>query len=166
MECPKCNRTYEDDFKFCPYCGEEKPKPKICPKCKLEPPIEFSFCPECGEKLVTQDELMLNLKNMVNTSSLTEWEKEHLMKLIKSNEINEEKLTFYIDNPVRLKNLIISDLVYFIDSNVSGRVESIIDKMVENGEFDEIDDYFDVWSIVEDVLQNPYKYGYEDDDEG
>lgn len=23
MECPNCNKTYDDNFKFCPYCGEE-----------------------------------------------------------------------------------------------------------------------------------------------
>ena len=52
VECPNCNRNYGDDFKFCPYCGEEKPKPKICPKCELEPNSQFSFCPECGTELI------------------------------------------------------------------------------------------------------------------
>ncbi len=23
MKCPKCNKTYDDNFKICPYCGEE-----------------------------------------------------------------------------------------------------------------------------------------------
>ena len=56
MECPKCNKTYDDDFKFCPYCGEEKPKPKICPNCELEPSVEFSFCPECGTELISKSQ--------------------------------------------------------------------------------------------------------------
>ena len=51
MKCMKCKEIYNDDFKFCPYCGEEKPKPKICPNCELEPNVEFSFCPECGTEL-------------------------------------------------------------------------------------------------------------------
>ena len=24
MECPNCNKTYDDEFNFCPWCGEEK----------------------------------------------------------------------------------------------------------------------------------------------
>lgn len=56
MKCIKCKETYDDEFKFCPYCGEEKPAPKICPNCKLEPNVEFSYCPECGEKLNNKKE--------------------------------------------------------------------------------------------------------------
>ena len=56
MECPNCNKTYDDEFKFCPYCGEKKPEPKICPNCKLEPSIEFSFCPECGTELISKSQ--------------------------------------------------------------------------------------------------------------
>lgn len=56
MECPNCNKIYDDDFKFCPYCGAEKPAPKICPNCELEPSIEFSFCPECGTELIEKAE--------------------------------------------------------------------------------------------------------------
>ena len=56
MKCPKCKETYDDNFKFCPYCGEEKPAPKICPNCELEPNVEFSFCPECGTELVSKSQ--------------------------------------------------------------------------------------------------------------
>lgn len=159
MECPKCNRTYEDDFKFCPYCGEEKPKPKICPKCKLEPPIEFSFCPECGEKLVTQDELTLKLKNMVNTSSLTKWEKEYLMKEIKKNEINENKLASFINNPDWLKEIILLDWYHF----VYGEQENIVIELIKTGDFDELDDFHDVLSIIDRIIENPIEYGYCDE---
>ena len=73
MKCMKCKEIYNDDFKFCPYCGEEKPKPKICPNCELEPNVEFSFCPECGTELV----------NKLN------WE---IMNKIKEEKLKEEKL--------------------------------------------------------------------------
>ena len=56
VKCINCKETYDDEFKFCPYCGEEKPAPKICPNCKLEPNVEFSFCPECGEGLINKKE--------------------------------------------------------------------------------------------------------------
>ena len=57
MKCIKCKENYDDDFKFCPYCGEKKPIPKICPKCELEPNSGYSFCPECGTKLVFKFQL-------------------------------------------------------------------------------------------------------------
>lgn len=56
MECPNCNKIYDDDFKFCPYCGEKKPDPKICPVCEIEHDIKFNFCTECGEELITKKE--------------------------------------------------------------------------------------------------------------
>ena len=67
MECRRCNRTYDDDFKFCPYCGEEKPEPKICPICGFEPTVEFIFCPECGASLISKFELaqIYNLKKEI-----------------------------------------------------------------------------------------------------
>ena len=51
MECPNCNKTYDDDFKFCPHCGTKKPEGKICPGCKYES-YEFDFCPKCGRQLI------------------------------------------------------------------------------------------------------------------
>lgn len=27
MQCPSCAASYEDTFKFCPYCGRSKPEP-------------------------------------------------------------------------------------------------------------------------------------------
>ncbi len=51
MECPNCNKTYDDEFKFCPYCGEKKPEGKICLGCKYES-YEYDFCPKCGRQLI------------------------------------------------------------------------------------------------------------------
>lgn len=50
MKCPKCNNYYNDDFAFCPHCGEEKPKPLSCSRCGFES-NEFKFCPKCGTEL-------------------------------------------------------------------------------------------------------------------
>ena len=36
MKYIKCKEIYDDDFKFCPYCGEKKPEGKICLGCKYE----------------------------------------------------------------------------------------------------------------------------------
>lgn len=51
--CPNCNRTFDDDFEFCPYCGCKKPQAKVCPRCGLKTYDEFSFCPKCGSELMT-----------------------------------------------------------------------------------------------------------------
>ena len=59
MQCPNCNKNYEDDFDFCPYCGTKKPeppKPKTCPECGFQS-NKYSFCPKCGEKLLNDAEL-------------------------------------------------------------------------------------------------------------
>ena len=75
MECHNCNRTYNDEFTFCPYCGEKKPEPKICPKCKFKS-IGYSYCPYCGKKLIPiqylrnkKHEKKNNLRDNVQKSS-------------------------------------------------------------------------------------------------
>ncbi|WP_405322859.1 zinc ribbon domain-containing protein [Methanobrevibacter sp.] len=50
--CPNCNRSFDDDFEFCPYCGCKKPQAKVCPRCALETYEVFSFCPKCGAELM------------------------------------------------------------------------------------------------------------------
>ena len=60
--CSKCGKEFNDEFEFCPYCGTEKPQPKICPKCKLEPSVEFSFCPKCGIELVDKSEYLAKVE--------------------------------------------------------------------------------------------------------
>ena len=72
MKCPKCNKTYDDNFKFCPFCGEAQPEPKICPKCEFETYDEYIFCPRCGTELIerTESYVITKLKE-----KLTKYEK-------------------------------------------------------------------------------------------
>ena len=86
--CSKCGKEFNDEFDFCPYCGTEKPKPKICPKCKLEPSIEFSFCPKCGTELVDKEEYLKQI------------EEERLRKIKEEEEIEKKKIIEHI----QLKN--------------------------------------------------------------
>lgn len=72
MECPNCNKTYDDDFKFCPYCGEEKPETLTCPKCQFKS-AEFKFCPHCGEELI-KDNIATEIPN---TNLLIDYLKEN-----------------------------------------------------------------------------------------
>lgn len=53
MICPNCSNFYDDSYAFCPYCGAEKPAPKICPKCEILTDISYNFCPRCGGPLVS-----------------------------------------------------------------------------------------------------------------
>lgn len=66
VDCPNCNRFYNDDFAYCPYCGTKKPEGKICPKCKFKS-IEYSYCPHCGKKLIPIQHLKNNKHKKKNT---------------------------------------------------------------------------------------------------
>lgn len=56
MICPNCDNYFDDDYSFCPHCGEEKPEPLTCPNCGFKS-NDYSFCPNCGEKILNKDEL-------------------------------------------------------------------------------------------------------------
>ena len=93
MECPNCNKIYDDDFKFCPYCGEEKPQSKICPICEMEENIEFTFCLKCGTELVYKSQWVSKLEEKINECK--ENHKfveaiEYYNKIIKLNPSNED----------------------------------------------------------------------------
>ena len=75
--CSNCGKIFEDEFEFCPYCGTEKPKPKICPKCKLEPSIEFNFCPKCGTELLEKEKYFVVLEQKRKAKE----EEEELLKI-------------------------------------------------------------------------------------
>ena len=62
MECPNCNKNYDDEFRFCPFCGEAQPEPKICPKCEFETYDEYIFCPRCGTELIEKYEAYDKIK--------------------------------------------------------------------------------------------------------
>lgn len=36
MKCYKCSMVYEDDFDYCPYCGEKVHEPLTCPNVDLK----------------------------------------------------------------------------------------------------------------------------------
>lgn len=91
--CSKCGKEFNDEFDFCPFCGTEKPKPKICPKCKLEPSIEFSFCPKCGIELIDKEEY-LKYEEEKRLKKIKEEEEKRLRKI----EEEEEKIRIFIKN--------------------------------------------------------------------
>ena len=46
--CPKCSASVENDFIFCPDCGDSLRKP--CNSCEKESFVSYKICPFCGEK--------------------------------------------------------------------------------------------------------------------
>lgn len=133
MKCPNCNKTYDEEFKFCPYCGEEKPKPKICPNCNLEQNAEFTYCTECGTELIEKEESMRmrqekynkrirsNLIKYVNDTIDYPILKEYLINQIKGGLINsifdlDYKLDLVKDNPKFILKTIVKKTE--LDSNL------------------------------------------------
>lgn len=66
VDCPNCNKFYNDDFDFCPYCGTKKPAPKICPKCEISTYESYMFCPKCGTELISKIEFNSEINYIIN----------------------------------------------------------------------------------------------------
>ena len=125
MKCPNCNKTYNDDFKFCPYCGEGKPEPKICPNCELEHNAEFIFCPECGTQL-TEKTKYLSAKSYFRVGyecSFDESEKA-ILNYLKAMKHEPKKWTAEIAEDLRSMMYDNTDLSYVKKLNY-------IDKFIE-----------------------------------
>lgn len=76
MECPNCNKTFDDDFDLCPYCGMMSPILKACPECLYETLEEDIFCPKCSAKLMNKIQLIKDLKEKISDyKMLGEYEK-------------------------------------------------------------------------------------------
>lgn len=99
LKCPSCNKTYDDDFDFCPYCGKASDNKK-CPTCGFKS-NEFNFCPKCGIELLTETEMnQIQAKEYYKEAIKLEVndEYEKAMKYydkateLDSNDTNEEKL--------------------------------------------------------------------------
>lgn len=118
MECPNCNKTYDDDFKFCPYCGEKKPEPKICPNCELRPKLEFNFCPECGTELIKKTYFLdaeIYFEEGIESYNESHGE-EGLESFYKAIEIVPKKWDGKITE--RMMNHIIDGCIYIFDDSI------------------------------------------------
>ncbi|MBR5504019.1 MAG: hypothetical protein IKV87_06225 [Methanobrevibacter sp.] len=61
MNCSNCNKTFDDNLEFCPYCGAENDKIMYCPKCETTY-FNEDRC-KCGRKLLTRENYAKKLKN-------------------------------------------------------------------------------------------------------
>lgn len=94
MICPNCNKTYDENFNFCPYCGEVKPEQLICPHCGFKS-NEFSYCPNCGKKLVSRYYIKKQQKQVKETK---------INKQIKSSKNPKTDLYNYLNELDNVKN--------------------------------------------------------------
>lgn len=116
MICPNCNRTYDDDFNFCPYCKTKKPSPKICPNCEFKTYDDFNFCPICSEDLISEREYQSRQEKI-----RTEEKKNQLRKIVEKEDlsfsskqilcdkINREEITDEIELEKEIKKQIKKD---------------------------------------------------------
>lgn len=123
VHCPNCKRFFDDNFKFCPYCGKESLKPKICKECGFKS-YEFNFCPNCGNKLTS-------LKEKEEETHKTTF--KYLNELIQegNNEItidsdiiltNSEAEIFSEGIPIDVDNIIINGDGHTIDAHNQSRI--------------------------------------------
>lgn len=52
MNCPHCQKSVQEDFSFCPYCGVTTKTQ--CPSCRKDVKAEWANCPHCGIGLKKQ----------------------------------------------------------------------------------------------------------------
>ncbi|HBC92973.1 MAG TPA: hypothetical protein DCZ10_08775 [Pelotomaculum sp.] len=51
MNCPNCQKSLQEDAKFCPHCGTATTKNLNCPSCGKQADPTWVFCPGCGASL-------------------------------------------------------------------------------------------------------------------
>lgn len=149
MECPNCNKIYDDGFNFCPYCGIKKPAPKICPICELEPDLEFSFCPKCGTELIKESDF-ITAKRYFEEGNKSYYEshgEEGLESFFKSVEIVPKKWAGKITERI-MDNGFDRIYIFFDDSIYQKRLnfcEKVLCLESDNPFF---------WELKGDCLQN------------
>ena len=68
MECKFCGKPVQEDFIFCPYCGNRLDGKKVCPGCGSEILCEFRYCPVCGADTVETESETVRLKPLSGAS--------------------------------------------------------------------------------------------------
>ena len=137
VECPNCNRNYDDEFKFCPYCGEKKQGPRLCPNCEYKAyDEEFLFCPECGERLISKKEHEENLEKFRIEEIRDEIELREKIERKKENESKHtKKKSLTIEYLKSLDEKIESLEKLYFDTKDEKLVKEISNTMIEKEKF-------------------------------
>jgi len=62
MKCSNCNKIFDDELEFCPYCGIENNNIRFCRKCETKH-LNIDRCPKCGTKLPITEKYINKLKS-------------------------------------------------------------------------------------------------------
>lgn len=69
MQCTNCKSEILATAKFCPECGYKVENiGKTCPNSKCNRtglPLEAMFCPDCGTKLISNNEIVVNVNDNI-----------------------------------------------------------------------------------------------------
>lgn len=178
-KCNSCNKSVEDDAKFCPACGknefisEEKTnegiQQNICPNCNTAISEEDTyFCPNCGNKLqdrtdakMTVQTVVSNTAESVKNSAFVQSVKSDLsnsktVDMIKSSAQNTVKKVKTADNSKKKKGKIVA-----IISAVVLVLILVVSNIHVCEECDEV--YFgkkhtiSFWDETEDVCKDCYR---------
>jgi hypothetical protein len=64
--CGNCTKEFEENYKFCPYCGSREDGNKNCPSCGAKVKKDYPFCFNCGYKFnINQQTKKLNIKETI-----------------------------------------------------------------------------------------------------
>lgn len=64
IKCKHCEKEVNEDFIYCPYCGEKLDNKIVCPKCKKEIPNSAHYCRYCGHSFLSN--------KSINASKITQ----------------------------------------------------------------------------------------------
>lgn len=68
--CSSCKaQNLQDDFEFCPYCGDQRSKLSSCHECGSEVQPDMVFCHKCGTQLTISSAIVTSGKQSSSTRS-------------------------------------------------------------------------------------------------
>lgn len=120
--CNKCQKKFDNDVDFCPYCGKpvieyvEWPKQKFCTKCGAQLDGDEDFCPQCGIAI-----------HSVSHGKINSYVKLRLHKTSIGNTIMDKFFSF--DGRLNRKGYVFRIWFFSVLISLAGRAVGYFDKI-------------------------------------